>query len=226
MIYKLNVTKMRKVLANLFTGGFRSNPQTDITPPVYSPEVDVVASFWTEIGSKHTRRVLEAGTLQSVPGRSTHSKSHFTEVEDENYVRIDIAAGPDVDVVADLHRLPAEWTNSFDCFIANAVWEHLERPWIAAQEVARILRPGGLFLIATHQCFPIHGYPSDFFRFSRNALRLIFEDAGLIVSAADYRHRSAIVPPADIVPKEHLAGWNDTFPSFILVEATGWKPRV
>lgn len=172
------------------------------------------------------RRVLEAGTLQAVPGVSTHSRRNFPWVADKDYVRLDLFPGADVDVVGDLHRLPAEWSGSFDCFIANAVFEHLDRPWLAAKEVARVLAPGGLFFVATHQCFPYHGYPSDFFRFSREALRLIFEDAGLEVAVSDYRDRCMIVPPAEIVGPAQVGQWNELFPSYILVAAAGRKPEI
>jgi SAM-dependent methyltransferase len=195
-----------------------------IFPEIYRPEADVHALFWANVGVNKPRRVLEAGTLQAVTGRATHSHGHFPHLAAADYVRLDIQAGPDVDVVGDIHALPKDWTASFDCFIACAVWEHLERPWIAAKEVARVLTPGGCFFITTHQCFPIHGYPRDFFRFSRDALRLVFEDAGLIVDAADYRERAAITPPTNVVPAHHLEEWNRTFPSYILVEATGRKP--
>lgn len=193
-------------------------------PLPYRPDPDPHSVFWTAVAERRPARVLEAGTLQAVQGRSTHQRDAFPWVANENYVRLDIRGGPDVDVVGDLHALPAEWTGRFDAFIGIAVWEHLERPWIAAREVARVLAPGGLILVCTHQCFPLHGYPSDFFRFSREALRLIFEDAGLVVTACDYRERCLIVPSGDVVPRDHIEGWNATWPSYVLVDATGRKP--
>ena len=185
---------------------------------------DVVGKFFEASAQLRPKRVLEVGTLQARPGYSSHSRAGFPEIADEDYVRLDIQAGADVDVVGDLHALPQAWTGRFDAFIANAVFEHLMRPWVAAKEVSRVLAPGGLFLAQTHQCFPLHGYPNDYFRFSREALRLVFEDAGLIVEACDYRGRCAIVPPADIVPPAGLRAWNEEFPSFILVSAWGRKP--
>jgi SAM-dependent methyltransferase len=167
---------------------------------------------------------LEVGTLQSVPDRPTHSRFGFPFLADSQYVKCDIAPGPDVDVVADVHCLPAEWTDKYGAFIANAVWEHLKRPWIAAKEVARILSPGGIFLIESHQTFPIHGYPSDYFRFSKEALTLILEDAGLEISAIDYIDRTIIIPPPHIVPPEHVESWNLENPSYLIVMACGRKP--
>ena len=120
--------------------------------------------------------------------------------------------------------MPREWTEKFECFIAHAVFEHLERPWIAAREIARILKPGGLFWISTHQTFPLHDYPGDFFRFSRDALRVIFEDAGLVVDLAEYDERCFIVASKTAVEPSYLTTWNETFPSFLLVSAIGHKP--
>ncbi|ATQ68097.1 MULTISPECIES: class I SAM-dependent methyltransferase [Methylosinus] len=185
--------------------------------------VDVDATFDRLAGERRPARVLEAGTLQSNPGHATHSHRRFPWVAQRDYVKLDIVAGLDVDVVGDLHALPAHWSGTFDCVLANAVFEHLERPWIAAREIARVLAPGGLFLVSTHQSFPLHAYPSDFFRFSREALRLIFEDAGLVVDAADYKHRCAILPPAAVMPSRQVGAWNATFPSFILVQAAGHR---
>lgn len=139
---------------------------------------------------------------------------------------VDIKAGDDVDIVANLHALPPEWTNRYDICIANAVFEHLERPWIAAKEIARILAPGGVCHISTHQTFPLHGYPSDFFRFSTDALALIFKDAGLEVIAVGYANRTKIILPPELLPAHNLDAWNEQFPSYALVALTAIKPEV
>lgn len=168
-------------------------------------------------------RVLEIGTKQAVSGSATHWFHLFPRVARPNYVMADIKTGADVDVVADLHRLPSEWTGRFDAVVANAVFEHLERPWIAAGEVARVLAPGGICHIGTHQTFPIHGYPSDFFRFSTEALALIVRDAGLTVRACHYGNRTSIVPPAHVVPPDYVEQWNATWPSYMAVSLFGQK---
>jgi SAM-dependent methyltransferase len=197
----------------------------DMVAETYTPTSDYAAWFWAQTASPHCRRVLEVGTLQAVPGLSTHLMAEFPNVKNADYVRLDIEPGADVDVVGDIHALPQEWSGRFDAFVASAVWEHLERPWIAAREVARVLAPGGKFLVITHQTFPLHGFPKDFFRFSRDALRLLFEDAGLIVEACDYRNRCLIAPMPPIVPREALEIWNRTYPSFVHVGAAGRKPE-
>lgn len=171
-------------------------------------------------------RVVEFGTKQSRPGNPTHMHGALSNVPRANYLMADIEDGEDVDVAVDIHTMPADWTDRFDAFVALAVFEHLERPWIAASEVARILAPGGIGYVQTHQTFPLHGYPSDFFRFSREALSLIFTDAGLRVLEAGYQYRADIVPPTTLVPTEHLPGWNERFHSYLNVHVFVEKPSM
>lgn len=195
-----------------------------LAPDVYVPESDIYEVFRKNIRTHNPSSVLEVGTRRSDPSRKTHNRDNFPWVRQENYVRMDIRDGVDVDVLGDLHALPDDWSGRFGCFIADAVFEHLERPWIAARETARVLERGAPFLVATHQCYPIHGHPNDFFRFSKEALSLIFEDAGLSVEVAEYAERCMIVPPEHIVPYELLEGWNREFPSYVMVRLTGRKP--
>ena len=171
-----------------------------------------------------TARVIEIGTKQWVEGAETHLHDYFPGVPRANYLMVDIEAGNDVDVVADLHELPADWTGRFDALVAGAVFEHLERPWIAAKEVVRVLKPGGRCYIATHQTYPLHGFPSDFFRFSREALSLIFADAGLEIHEVAYEHRSQIIAPPILMSKAYARGWNRVWPSYLCVALYGEKP--
>ena len=53
-------------------------------------------------------------------------------------------------IVADItdcrEAIPDE---SFDLVLSSEVFEHINRPWLAAAEIARILRPGGLAITYT-----------------------------------------------------------------------------
>ena len=79
-------------------------------------------------------------------------------------------AGPNVDVVGDAHELSSVFPGQrFDAVFATSVLEHLLMPWKFAVELNRVMNPGALGLFTTHQCWPIHDQPWDFWRFSDQA---------------------------------------------------------
>jgi SAM-dependent methyltransferase len=70
------------------------------------------------------------------------------------YVGIDYAS-PQADLLADAHAIPFR-DESFDVVLSYAVLEHLYHPFVAVQEVARVLRPGGLYVGTVSQGEPFH----------------------------------------------------------------------
>jgi len=112
------------------------------------------------------------------------------------YVGLDVCAGPNVDLVADAHRLadavPAE---HFDAVFALSVFEHLAMPWKVAIEINKVLRRGGLVFVQTPQTWPLHDEPFDFWRYSTDTWPCLFNPStGFeIVRVADGE-------PARIVP--------------------------
>jgi SAM-dependent methyltransferase len=118
-------------------------------------------------------RVLELGTKRSQPDRSTRHEVWVPHAAE--FIGTDIEAGVDVDVVADVHRLSdAAGRERFDVIISCSTFEHFKYPHLAAHEILRCMRVGGVLLVQTHQSFPLHAYPYDFFRFSREALAALF----------------------------------------------------
>lgn len=160
-------------------------------------------------------KVLELGTRRW-EAESTHHLEWMPH--GSTFVMSDVTDGPDVDVVADAHVLAPFPDGAFDAVIAVSVWEHLARPWIAAQQVARVLAPGGIAYIATHQTFPLHGYPSDFFRFSIEGLDVLFTDAGLTQVDSGYGY------PCRIWPGAEVTRWNPDAPCWLNVCGIWSKP--
>lgn len=70
------------------------------------------------------------------------------------YVGVDYANGA-ADFLADAHSLPLR-DSSFDCVFSYAVLEHLHNPFLAVQEVRRVLKPGGWFIGTVSQGEPFH----------------------------------------------------------------------
>lgn len=119
--------------------------------------------------------VLEVGTRQHDPAAWWVTNRDLALGE---WTGIDMQDGPGVDAVADLHTLPPRWDNRFTGVICSEVLEHVARPWLALPKLRRAMKTGGLALFTTLFAFPEHAFPDDFYRYSRNGLRLLLEDAG------------------------------------------------
>src|SRR5271154_2830368 len=55
---------------------------------------------------------------------------------------VDERDGPGVEFVADGCALPAEWDDSFEVAISTETLEHVRRPWLFIQEMARVVSSG------------------------------------------------------------------------------------
>src|SRR6516165_7349030 len=89
--------------------------------------------------------ILEVGSFQ-VPGEETVNNLR-TLFPDREYVGLDIRAGNGVDLVGSVEELP-QAAGSVGTVIAMSLFEHVRRFWRGFDEVRRVLRPGGAFLVA------------------------------------------------------------------------------
>lgn len=166
-------------------------------------------------------RVLELGTLQSQPGRSTHHAEWLPP--GSTHIKSDIEAGADVDVVADAHSLHEDLVagfdqQPFDAAIAVSVWEHLRWPWVCAEQLHDVLKPGGFAYVCTHHAFPVHAYPSDYGRWTTDGLRALFEYADFEVLEASYNYPAKLIPPAEVTV------WDPSAPVFLNVDVCLRRP--
>jgi len=83
----------------------------------------------------------------------------------KRYVGTDLRCGPGVDCVLDLHRVGLRAESAGTVLVLDTL-EHVEYPRRAIEEVARVLKPEGLFLLSSVMDFPIHEHPYDFWRFT------------------------------------------------------------
>ena len=176
--------------------------------PGSEPRSDVTDRFRAACRELTAPSVLELGTLRSQPDRSTMHRDWVPHARE--FLGTDITAGPDVDLVADAHALSqVTGAERFDAIISCSTFEHFKYPHLAAHEVMRALTVGGLLFVQTHQSFPLHGYPSDYFRFSREALASLFPAAmGFEVIAAGYDFPARIYSHEDRFSHLHPAFLN------------------
>lgn len=109
----------------------------------------------------------------------------------------------------------------FDYVISDQVLEHIEgNPFQAIKECQRILKPNGIAVHTTCFINPIHGSPSDFWRFTPDALSLLHKDWSKIIEAGSWGNfdvwtivkdglRFVGIPHAKWHPLHKLATKND-----------------
>src|SRR5579859_1066309 len=93
------------------------------------------------------------------------------------WVGIDVA-GSAMSAKCDGHYLPFA-ASGFELVVSIAVFEHLYNPFRAAQEVYRVLKPGGTFLGTTAFLEPFHA--NSYFHMSHLGVQKILTDAGFEV---------------------------------------------
>lgn len=118
-------------------------------------------------------RVLDVGSLD-VNG----TYRPLIEARGWSYTGLDIRPGPNVDVVTvDPYHYPLQ-ENGFDIVLSGSTMEHVAEIWRWAPELARVLKPGGLLVILTHHCFPLHRYPADYWRIMPDGMGYLFDMCG------------------------------------------------
>lgn len=99
--------------------------------------------------------------------------------ERARYIGVDMAAGPNVDMV-----MPGPYTlpfadESVDVVICGQVLEHCKNPFKLVTEIARVMKKGAKLYITAPFVWREHRYPIDAFRYLPDGFDSIFEEAGL-----------------------------------------------
>lgn len=160
------------------------------------------------IGEMDKPRILETGTKGWDGKPPVHRKELILRSNPEaTWFGTDMEAGKDVDIVADLHSISDCVPRcTFDGIFCASVLEHVRQPWIVAEELGKITRLDGLLFLSTHYVFPFHGYPTDYFRFSREAIAELFcLKAGWQIIDSEYTCPCKIMPLTNAV---HDISWN------------------
>lgn len=82
------------------------------------------------------------------------------------------------DIVANLEESLPIPDNSYDHALLMNVLEHVFEYRLLLGECARVVRPGGSIVIVVPYLFPYHASPSDFHRYSKEALVRALTSAG------------------------------------------------
>jgi SAM-dependent methyltransferase len=111
--------------------------------------------------------------------------------------------------------------NSAAVVYSNNVFEHLRRPWIAAENAYSILKPGGVCITVVPFSQRYHQSPDDYFRYTHKGIASLFADAGdveEILSGYDILGRrnnwQGGGKAADIIPVDAFGAWRETWFTF------------
>jgi SAM-dependent methyltransferase len=97
----------------------------------------------------------------------------FADVASE-YVGVDVVENPAAELRGAVEALPVE-DASFDVVLCTQVLEHADDPAAAVRELRRVTRPGGRVLASTHGVQVYHPSPVDYWRWTHEGLRRVFE---------------------------------------------------
>jgi len=103
--------------------------------------------------------------------------------KDAYYISLDSGAGEvggwkyqNVDILGDVLALPVA-NSSVDIALLVWVLEHVNEPYIALQEIHRILKPGGILYLLAPLFLHEHMEPYDFYRYTRSGLKYLLKKA-------------------------------------------------
>jgi SAM-dependent methyltransferase len=157
-------------------------------------------------------RMLEIGAQHQPIGK------HFPTFE---YWSMDIRKTADNVVVGDITSCPELESEQFDVIVSLDVFEHLNRPWKAAEEIIRLLKPGGIAFTTTIFSWRYHPSPIDYYRYTPDALEFLFSGLETIHKSWDYTERRIKNwKPTSIEPLDELEGWRES----VRVNYVGRKP--
>jgi SAM-dependent methyltransferase len=105
-------------------------------------------------------------------------KAMFTS-RGARYVGADIDGSPDL--LIDAGGTVPLADESVDFVVSFQVLEHVRSVSAYLSTTRRVLRSGGRLFLSTHGVWPYHPHPTDYWRWTRDGLRVILEDAGFTI---------------------------------------------
>ena len=134
--------------------------------------------WMTAVVAKYLDRnaTLKIGDMGSCkPRRQTDTyRPIFTACPNWTYVGIDICHGHNVDIVVDTeYKWDIIKNDEFDVVISGQVMEHVDAPWLFANALARICKPGGWCMVTAPSRWKEHRTPLDCWRIQADGMRSV-----------------------------------------------------
>lgn len=160
-----------------------------------------------KVARDHVRQHKSGGKFLEIGAQHNQVARYFPDFE---YMTLDLRKTADNVIVADICDCPQIVSGSFAVVFSIDVFEHIRKPWLAAQEIERILEPGGVVFVSTVFSWRYHPSPVDFWRFSPDALESLFPSCETLAKTWDFieRRRNNLKDGA-LEPIDELGGWRE-----------------
>jgi SAM-dependent methyltransferase len=159
-----------------------------------------------QLNKKKKIKILEIGA-------ENNSREYAFKDFDYTYHAIDIEKTAENVIVANIEDCPQIKDNTYDLIISIDVLEHVSRPWLAGEEIHRILKEGGVTYHTTLFSWRYHKDPEDYWRYSPAALDVIFSKLEKNSSHFDTaeRRRSIIGKGHNRITPDIFGGWRENW---------------
>ena len=132
----------------------------------------VISDIVARLPGQLPEPIVEFGSLQVEPGQPNDLRPLFAG---RTFIGTDFRAGPGVDRIEDLRQLSFA-DGEVGTALCLDTLEHCEDPIAAARELRRVVSPdGGVCVLTSVMLIGIHGYPSDYWRFTPDGLKLLLD---------------------------------------------------
>lgn len=166
-----------------FTRLLRRVPSRLVFPPGREGQV---ADHWTRLVMND--RIDEV--LRPIEATSDALEVSGTDHRSRRWRHYESIAWPEYDICDPSIHLDRH----FDVVIAEQVLEHVADPWQATRNMAAMVNEGGMVVVTTPFLIKVHGSPKDYWRFTADGLRLLLEQAGLVVEeVGSWGNRQCVV---------------------------------
>ncbi len=171
--------------------------------------------------------ILEVGSKDY--GHTPDYRSLFPNFE---YIGVDIAEGKGVDCVLNLmdefksinEKLGRK---KFKTAICNSLLEHCLNPFKVSHNLELLLDQDGIVFVSVPFAWRIHGYPSDYWRFTSEAVKVLFPQVEFFEDRSNMSSwKIGEVAPIDnfMFKIESVSGYREVFPE-VIINMVGRKKK-
>ena len=104
---------------------------------------------------------------------AAHNSGELLRPLSASYTGLDMQAHENVDIVHDL-TYPLEGVEPFDDITCISILEHAQYVWKVAENIEKLLKPGGRIIITVPFSWRVHAYPSDYWRMTYEGVKTLF----------------------------------------------------